>query len=233
MKGPLKVLNTPPRPVGAAVAMLMAGIVLAAGVVTPTVGVVAPLRAVASFGWALRRMWSIGEEYATTSTVLLPGLSLERDVVIQPSGQRGNGVFARRDLPVSTLVGWYTGAIITESDQERRAEEDAAYSGAYVMRLCDTDIPAPVGEGWLIDGEDERTSSWTRYINHSVRRQNVAAYYLTPRSGLPARCGAIYLEVTRPIRAGQELFLDYGQAYWDDRVPFFESPLQRLAIDYF
>jgi SET domain-containing protein len=203
----------------------------AAGVVTPTVSAVAPLRSIASFGWALRRVWSISEEYATTSTVLLPGLSLERDVAIRPSGRCGNGVFARRDLPASTLVGWYTGAIVAEADQERREEEDKTYTGAYIMRLCDTS-PAEAGEGWLIDGEDARMSSWTRYINHSVRRQNVAAYYLTPRAGLPARCGAIYLEAIKPIREGQELFLDYGQAYWNARVPFLQSPLQRLAIDY-
>lgn len=205
---------------------------MASGLAAPMPGVVSPVRAMASFGWALRRLWSIGEEYATASTLLHQGLSLERDVAIRPSGQRGNGVFARRDLPVSTMVGWYTGAIVTESDLARRTEEDVGYNGAYAMRLCDTDPPAPAGEGWLIDGEDARTASWTRYINHSVRRQNVAAYYLTPKPGLPSHCGAIYLEVTMPIRAEQELFLDYGQAYWDDRVQFFEKPLQRLAIDY-
>ena len=212
----------------------MRSLLLAASVL-PVAGVtsaIAPARAIASLGWAARRAWTIDPDFATIGQVLLLGLSLGRDVVIRPAGARGNGVFALRDLEPYTLVGWYTGTILSEAEQREKVYSDPAYSGDYIMTLGVSDNPDPEGQGWLIDGEDAQTAGWTRYINHSVRNQNVGAFFLAPRPQLPPKFGAIYIEVTKPIKAGEELLLDYGKEYWDDRVPMVFRPLQRITIDY-
>ena len=80
----------------------------------------------------------------------------------------------------------------------------------------------------MVDGEDPQTSSWQRYINHSLRRQNCVA----------GACRAfghtlgIYLEASRPIEAGSELFSDYGHVYWDSELGSNRLRLRRLIVDF-
>ena len=37
-------------------------------------------------------------------------------------------------------------------------------------------LPLLYPTGWVIDGENPETSSWSRYVNHSLRRQNCHAF---------------------------------------------------------
>lgn len=168
-------------------------------------------------------------------------LVLERDVMLRESAGRGTGVFAKVDIPAGTMVNRYWGAL------RRRVAQDAATdawltSGLYALSL---------GDEWVVDSEDAGSSSWARYINHSVRLQNVQAVYVDPprwlQSTLPSPY-AIWLEASRDIAAGEELRCDYGEEYWDAQTALVPLPLdkgtplyqlnarlnpRRVAIDYF
>ena len=83
---------------------------------------------------------------------------------------------------------------------------------------------------------DPRRSSWARYINHSVRRQNCDTIScglsllssLLPPSREPF---CVYIEASRDIAQGEELLMDYGRKYWDTQQAAL-GRLRRLRIDY-
>jgi len=208
--------------------LLLTATVLPAGCLASAI---APARSIASIGWALRRAVTIDPSYCSTANALGMGLGLDKDVAICPAGVRGYGVFALRDLQPGTMVGWYTGRLISDTEHEVLLKVPG-YSAEYIMRIADPDRPAGDGqEGWMIDGEDAQTASWTRYINHSVRKRNVESFYLRPRQDFPSHFGALYIEVVAAVRAGDELLLNYGKEYWDDRAPLYQNPALRFRID--
>lgn len=67
-----------------------------------------------------------------------------------------------------------------------------------------------------------------RYVNHSKRRANCVAQDAFDED---AELGAVFLETSRDVSRGEELLFNYGDEYWDNRMPRF-SPT-RLKIDYF
>lgn len=87
-----------------------------------------------------------------------------------------------------------------------------------------------LGDTWLLDGECEVRSGWTRFVNHSRRKANCESYMLTFAT-LEPRLNSVYFEATRDIAAGEEILVDYGEEYWDSRVGRWS--LSRLIIDYF
>eukprot|EP00320_Phaeocystis_rex_P019516 CAMPEP_0119090286 /NCGR_PEP_ID=MMETSP1178-20130426/152077_1 /TAXON_ID=33656 /ORGANISM="unid sp, Strain CCMP2000" /LENGTH=173 /DNA_ID=CAMNT_0007073693 /DNA_START=58 /DNA_END=579 /DNA_ORIENTATION=+ len=137
-------------------------------------------------------------------------LQLNADVEVRSSFGKGLGVFALRDIPVETVVARYTGRLYSMPEFEEAVDKGAT-TGDYAFQV----IP-----GWVIDGEDPERSSWSRYVNHSLRRQNCHAF---PGPGF------IYLEAIQDIPAGSELFFNYGDDYWIDRAP--PTSLRRVAID--
>lgn len=100
------------------------------------------------------------------------------------------------------------------------AYEQGLTSGAYVMTLGDT---------WVLDGDDEARSAWTRYVNHSRRKANCESYMLT-FTALEPRLNSVYFEAIRDINSGEEILVDYGEEYWDTRVGRWN--INRLVIDY-
>ena len=100
------------------------------------------------------------------------------------------------------------------------AFEASKSNGFYAMQLANGDV---------IDGADERGSSFVRFINHSVRRANCEAHDAWEEDDPLA---AVYLEAKSTIREGEELLFDYGVEYWDEQGIPRVSP-KRLVIDYF
>merc|ERR1719174_2403002 len=116
------------------------------------------------------------------------------DVEVRDTGDaRGNGLFAMHDLEAGTLVNRYTGSWMTD---EQFADSKSA--GYYAFDF---------GNGFTVDGEDPSSSSFVRYINHSVRRANCEALQAWDEEDTT---GAVYLETKRAIKAGEELLFDYG-----------------------
>ena len=97
-------------------------------------------------------------------------LELGVDFELRTVRGKGQGVFARRELPAGAMLARYTGRVWAASDW------DAAFaagltSGDYIYLFEDT--------GLVLDAEDAATSGWPRFVNHSVRRANCALTEIT------------------------------------------------------
>ncbi len=99
-----------------------------------------------------------------------------------------------------------------------RAFEKSESSGAYAMGLAN---------GKIVDGEDPNRSNWVRYLNHSRRRANCQSYDAWDFESGPL--AAVFLEVCRDVKEGDELLFDYDVEYWNARVPWYLP--KRFIID--
>lgn len=104
----------------------------------------------------------------------------------------GKGLFAERIFEEDEPIGYYAGELITF--EELRA---GRFSGSdYLLGLTSR---------WLIAGEGSNANH-TRYINHSTFPN---AWLIVSTRWKTARFVAC-----RRIEVGDEIFFDYGEAYW-------------------
>ena len=141
-------------------------------------------------------------------------LRLGVDIEVRGSDRKGRGLYALRSIEAGTLVGRYEGPVMSASAYLA----DESSSGMYAMEMANGDV---------IDGEDEKRSSFVRFINHSKRKANCQSQDVFDEDD---PFGAVYIETIRDIECDEELLFDYGADYWDLQVPRL-SP-QRLIIDY-
>jgi len=106
------------------------------------------------------------------------------------SNIHGDGAFAARDIAEGERIGVYEGRRYSARAATRR---DWDHQVTYVFGLTD---------GSLIDASTGGNA--TRHLNHSCA-PNCIAYEESGPRGRPA----IVFYALRPIRAGEELFLDY------------------------
>ena len=111
----------------------------------------------------------------------------------------GQGLFATADIPKDTFMFDYEGERLTEPEMFERYPDG---QGRYV---------ACIGVTSYIDGVNEERSGLARWINHSRRRANV--FWKKQRFGPSSP--AMHFYTLRDIAAGEELFFDYGEAYWE------------------
>lgn len=107
----------------------------------------------------------------------------------------GKGVFAVVDLPAKRVLGWYRGVLLTQ------AQFDALYGPAPPTYVLD------VGRGKYVDAVDTAHRNWTAMVNDARgtgRRPNCVF----------TAAGSV--KTTRPIKAGEELFISYGAGYWEE-----------------
>lgn len=165
------------------------------------------------------------------ATVLEGGvkpLVLGRDVAVRPSRGRGLGIFALRPIPANTFIERYDGEMGRVADQ-KAAGSSGKYNFGLEYNFDDPEL------SWAVDAEKPSRSGYARYINHSVGRRNCRSVYTDlPRWLIPTPLPspyAVWIESKRDIAAGEELFYDYGQPYWDELTPL-SRPLQaRLPKD--
>lgn len=167
---------------------------------------------------------------AVFGTVLGPPLAIASDgdgVDILLTGRKGLGAFAARDIEAGAYLGRYTGALLTAEEALSRWQNGET-SGDYFATM--RGITRPM----VIDAEDYETSGWPRFINHSKRRANCANVELrqplTPGSRGPRLPLGLYVQAVRDIKRGEELLVDYGDAYWTNRGFAPNSP-RRWRID--
>ena len=144
------------------------------------------------------------------------GLSpCKRDVDVEVRPNRlGNGLYAMRAFEPGDLIERYTGQLMSGSSFEAGDSD-----GHYAMILSSGDV---------VDGADPERSNFVRYINHSVRKANCKTEDMVDTL---TGAVAVYVTVEKPIRPGDELFMDYGVQYWDSMGLARLSP-QRLMVDY-
>lgn len=112
-------------------------------------------------------------------------------VEVRMSSIHGLGVFATRNIRAATAIGKYSGKRYSLAAALRRKWDDSL---TYLYELSD---------GTLIDGSQGGNA--TKHINHGCEPNCQAVEYVGDDGKLGLR-----IETTRVVRAGQELFLDYG-----------------------
>ncbi len=108
----------------------------------------------------------------------------------------GNGAFTNVDLPKGYTLGNYKGKKLSPAGYDRLRDS------SYVWELS-----SPRGMVY-IDGKPKKQSNWLRYLNdsRSERKNNVEPYQYR---------GKLYYRTKKKIPAGSELFISYGDSYWD------------------
>src|SRR5215207_5679244 len=102
----------------------------------------------------------------------------------------GLGLFTLVMIPAGTRIIEYTGSVVT-------AEEVARRRGKYFFEI---------DEDYAIDGSPRTNTA--RYINHSCL-PNAEAFVTGKRVWIWSKLG---------IKAGEEITLDYGEAYFNDYI---------------
>lgn len=126
--------------------------------------------------------------------------------VVKTSPIHGRGVFAARDIRKGVRIIEYTGERVSQEEANSRYGDDDSDRPHVVLFTVDDDtvIDAAVG------------GNEARFINHSC----------TPNCEAVEDGGRIYIEATRTIRQGQELFYDYKMQHEDHAE---EETRQRYA----
>src|ERR687889_17250 len=102
----------------------------------------------------------------------------------------GLGLFTLKNIPAGRRIIEYVGPVVTAEEGERRR-------GKYFFEI---------DENYAIDGSPRANTA--RYINHCCR-PNAEAFVTGKR---------IWVWSKRAIRAGEEITLNYGKAYFDDYI---------------
>jgi SET domain-containing protein len=135
------------------------------------------------------------------------------------SKKKGFGAFATSRIPFGTMVGEYSGEVMTlsqvrarywgkrerdESDKrwvKCREERDQGITGNYVLEL---------ENGSFVDAEDVDVSSWCRYMNHAKEGTddcNVKGFSQTVKGEEIRQYPCMY--AIKDIEVGDELSWDY------------------------
>jgi hypothetical protein len=133
-------------------------------------------------------------------------------VYISPStlGQdTGLGLFAKKQFKVNDYICSYLGNIIP-TDTENDYESD------YVLMYDNTHS---------IDSDDP-ASCYARYANDAITSSKINSRF-SVRRGVIALC----LRATKTIKAGDEIFVSYGDDYWKcDKFFYLPANLQKTLL---
>ncbi len=110
----------------------------------------------------------------------------------------GKGLFSKTQIKKGETIGSYIGRYMNDKEFNSGKHENNHYI-LYVCKDC------------YIDAEDLKKSNYTRFINHSLKpncKFVVSTRHKTAR-----------VEALRNIKAGEELFLNYGEDFWVHEDP--------------
>lgn len=111
----------------------------------------------------------------------------------------GFGVFARKNIKKDSLIGEYTGIV-----RSHTVNPDSKYAFAYPTMV----IEGKENDDLVIDAAD--SGNVTRFVNHSTTHKNVENSFFYDDSGRH-----VIFYAGRDIKAGEQLFIDYGPDYWE------------------
>jgi SET domain-containing protein len=115
---------------------------------------------------------------------------LEKLYLVKASGVHGKGVFANSDVARGTLIIEYKGQVIDWDTALERHPHDPAQPNHTFYFSLDT--------GQVIDANVRGNSA--RWINHSC----------APNCEAREKDGRVFIHAKRKLKAGEELFYDYG-----------------------
>jgi SET domain-containing protein len=122
---------------------------------------------------------------------------MSRSILVRRSPIHGNGVFAAADLPAGKSLIEYRGKLLRHAVADRRYSGNVDTGHTFLFILNDH---------YVIDGNEGGNDA--RWINHSCA-PNCEPVLLESKDGNPLR-DRLFIETTRPVKAGEELTYDYG-----------------------
>lgn len=102
----------------------------------------------------------------------------------------GLGLFTKAPIKKGSFIVEYVGPLLTDAQVQKKG-------GKYLFAL---------GKRWTIDGTSRKNIA--RYINHSCLPNCEPIQYAQ----------RIKIKAKRNIKAGEELFYDYGKEYFDEFI---------------
>lgn len=130
---------------------------------------------------------------------------VKNSVELCETADMGIGVFATSRIPKNTHIGLYTGDLTNLTAGTGLTDLQVAYSAQPSWAITDTG-----GEKVNIDASER--GNWTRFINHACAPLTNCAF-----SQRTVACGTQLvhsIRTTKDIDVGDQLFLDYGRAYF-------------------
>ena len=114
----------------------------------------------------------------------------------------GLGTFATNFIPKDTDLGKYYGDVLTTQP----ANTD------YAWTIFDKDTLGNTITKW-VDGINYKDNNPLRYVNSPIKHseKNIVNTIMFMKEG------DVHYKSTRDIKKGEELFIDYGDAYWTSR----------------
>ena len=149
------------------------------------------------------------------------------DIEIRPAGSgKGMGVFCKLRISKGQLLGRYEGQLLSV-EEFNEAIRTGALSGDYSYAL---QSPANL----VIDTEYGVSSAWPRYVNHGKGPRSNCDFVEKGETifVLDLPLDLVLLKSLRDIAPGEELLVDYGDAYWDQRLGPNKYTPRRLMVDY-
>ncbi|KAI9894776.1 MAG: Histone-lysine N-methyltransferase ezh1 [Vezdaea aestivalis] len=122
---------------------------------------------------------------------------VHKPLLVGKSELTGNGAFIAVSGEVHDFVGEYTGEIIDEQESQRRGRVYDAKGLSYIFTI---------NKDSAIDASTFGTK--VRFINHSQVRENCA-----PKVLFVNGMHRIGIWLKAPVKAGQELFMNYGDQF--------------------
>jgi SET domain-containing protein len=140
---------------------------------------------------------------------------------------KGLGVVTKVRIPKGTVVGDYTGEVMSADEKDRRYLESLSHlltpddfewkqsrinRGQTITGTYLYGVVVPNGEAIYVDAEDEYSSLWTRFLNHASPPDN----NVNPKSIHQSWDGQprVWFVAIRDIEVGEEICFDYGEDYW-------------------
>lgn len=150
---------------------------------------------------------------------------LDERVVLKDMGApKGNGVVAKRDLAKGEFVGVLAGVVLRERTHDRLVQS-GVITGRYAMETRDSDLQTYVVEPESLH-RFEPARRFRRSMGHFMNepapgeRLNVA--WAHNKAYDPER---IDCYTVKPVKAGKELLVHYGNVYDRKYKRPFQSPL--------
>ena len=148
---------------------------------------------------------------AFAMVALSPNVASSSDGLVRGEHQLGEyrgevynqeGMQARYGTDGAADAGW------REQWRASREARGVGVTGSYIFTV--SDALDPWAELLYVDAEDSAHALWTRYVNHSAQRPNVAA---RSSNGLSDARTTLRIVVISEIAAGEELLIDYGHGF--------------------
>ncbi len=120
-----------------------------------------------------------------------------KNIFLHKTVEKGWGVYARVQLAARTILTEYTGERLTHEEHEERYRKEGSRFGVTTER-------------GVIDARDWRTASWARYCNAPGPNESRNAALVEGDDG------RVFVRVTRVVHVGEEIMVNYGDAYaWE------------------